>query len=322
MIGVRAHHGALRRVTGLGLAHDPLQGEHVRAGHVGGEVGDVVVGRGAHHLVGGPDLHQRTVAQDHDPVPELERLGEVVGDEHHRLADLVVQPDDLVLHVAPDQGVECGERLVEEQHRRVTGQGPGQADALLHAAGELVGIAALEPGEPDEVDDLARLGAALLLAHATDLEAVGNVVDHLAVGQEAEVLEHHGDLVTPELAQLGLRCAGDLFVADPHRARRRLDQPGQAPHERRLARAGQAHHHEDLARGDLEAHVLDADHAPGLLLQVRAGEVGIGGADDLVRTWSEDLPQVLHRETGAGLGGVAGPIGRGARRCSHGVSSP
>ncbi len=75
-----------------------------------------------------------------DPVAELEGLGQVVGDEHHRLADLVVQPDDLVLHVPADQRVERGERLVEQQHVRVAGQRPGQPDALLHAAGELVGV--------------------------------------------------------------------------------------------------------------------------------------------------------------------------------------
>ena len=75
--------------------------------------------------------------------PSLSASGEVVGDEDHRLAELVVQPDDLVLHVAPDQRVERGERLVEEQQRRVVGQRPGQADALLHAAGELVGVGLL-----------------------------------------------------------------------------------------------------------------------------------------------------------------------------------
>ena len=144
--GARAHHRALDGVVGPWVAHHPLEGEHVGAGYVGGEVGDVLVGRGADDLVGRADLDHLAVAQDHDPVAELERLGEVVGDEHHRLADLVVQPDDLVLHVAADQRVEGRERLVEEQHRRVAGERAGQADALLHAAGELVGVAALEAG--------------------------------------------------------------------------------------------------------------------------------------------------------------------------------
>ena len=82
---------------------------------------------------------------------------QVVGDEHHRLAELLLEPDHLVLHVAPDQRVERRERLVEQQHLRVDGQRAGQADALLHAAGELVGVVVLVALEADQLDDL--LGA-------------------------------------------------------------------------------------------------------------------------------------------------------------------
>ena len=71
-------------------------------------------------------LDHLAVAHDEDAVAQLERLGQVVGDEHHRLADLVVQPDDLVLHVPADQRVERRERLVEEQHVRVAGQRPAR----------------------------------------------------------------------------------------------------------------------------------------------------------------------------------------------------
>ena len=112
----RAHRRALGRVVRPRVAHHPLQRQHVRARDVGGEVRDVVVGRCADDLVGRADLDDLAVAHDQDPVAELEGLGQVVGDEHHRLADLVVQPDDLVLHVAPDQRVERRERLVEQQH--------------------------------------------------------------------------------------------------------------------------------------------------------------------------------------------------------------
>ena len=120
------------------------------------EVGDVVVGRGADDLLRPPGLDDLAVAHDHDVVAELERLGEVVGDEDHGLADLAMEPDDLVLHVAPDERVERAERLVEEHDLGVDGQGAGQPDALLHAARELVGIAVGMALEPDEVDHLAR----------------------------------------------------------------------------------------------------------------------------------------------------------------------
>ena len=48
--------------------------------------------------------------------------------------------------------VERGERLVHQQDRRVDGERADEADALLHAAGELIGIVLLEAGEADQVE--------------------------------------------------------------------------------------------------------------------------------------------------------------------------
>ena len=193
--------GAPSASPGLASRITQLQGEHVRLGDVGDEVPDVLVGRGADDLVGRADLDDLAVAHDQDPVAQLERLGEVVGDEHHRLADLLVQADDLVLHVAADQGVERGERLVEEQDVGVGGQRARQADALLHATGELVGVGALVAGQADQVDHLLRPVASCAAVVAADLEAEADVVEDLAVGQQAEVLEHHADPLAPQVAQ-------------------------------------------------------------------------------------------------------------------------
>ena len=74
--------------AGLGLAHDPAQRQDVAARDVAREVLDVVVRGRADELLGRSELHDRAVAHDRDPVAEPERLGQVVGDEHRRLADL------------------------------------------------------------------------------------------------------------------------------------------------------------------------------------------------------------------------------------------
>ena len=52
--------------------------------------------------------------------------------------------------------VERGERLVHQQDRRIHRERAHQADALLHAAGELIGIVLLEAGEPDELEIVRR----------------------------------------------------------------------------------------------------------------------------------------------------------------------
>ncbi len=78
-------------------------------------------------------------------------------DEDHRLPGLLLQPHHLVLHVATDQRVERAERLVVEHHRRVADERPRNTDALLHAAGELVGERVLHVLEPDDAEHLAGL---------------------------------------------------------------------------------------------------------------------------------------------------------------------
>ena len=138
-----------------------------------------------------------------------------MGDEDHRLADLAVQPDDLVLHVPADQRVERRERLVEEEHLRVHRQRPGQADALLHAAGELVGVGVLVAGEPDQLDrPPGPASCARPLPIAADLQPVGDVVQDPAVRQQPEVLEDHGELGggAARAARLSLGLADVLAV--------------------------------------------------------------------------------------------------------------
>ena len=48
--------------------------------------------------------------------------------------------------------VERGERLVHQQDRRVHRERAHQPDALLHAAGELIGIVPLESGQADQFE--------------------------------------------------------------------------------------------------------------------------------------------------------------------------
>ncbi len=51
--------------------------------------------------------------------------------------------------------VECGERLVEQQHARLDRERARERDALLHAARELVRIALAGVPEPDELEQLS-----------------------------------------------------------------------------------------------------------------------------------------------------------------------
>ena len=132
-----------------------------------------------------------------DAVAEQDRLVDRMGDEHHGLA--LVRPlhelQQFLLQDFAGLRVERGERLVHQQDRRVDGERAHQADALLHAAGELIGIMLLEAGEADEIeimrDALLDDGG----RRAGHREPEGGVVVDRLPRQQAEMLEHHGDAV-------------------------------------------------------------------------------------------------------------------------------
>ena len=73
-----------------------------------------------------------------------------MGHVDERDPDLALERLELELHLLAELEVEGAERFVEEQHRRLVDQGPGERDALLLAAGHLPGTPALVAGEADE----------------------------------------------------------------------------------------------------------------------------------------------------------------------------
>jgi hypothetical protein len=107
------------------------------------------------------DLLDPALAHDDDAIGDLESLFLVVGHEHARDVDLVVEPPQPLTELLPDLGVERAERLVEEQHLRLGGEGAGERDPLALAAGELRRHRVLVAFELDEAQQLEH--AAILI---------------------------------------------------------------------------------------------------------------------------------------------------------------
>ena len=84
-------------------------------------------------IVPGPRGHH------HHLVAEQDRLLDRVRHEDHRLAHLVENARELLLHDDFGLRIERGERLVHQQDRPLHDQRARQRHALAHAAGELVG---------------------------------------------------------------------------------------------------------------------------------------------------------------------------------------
>jgi hypothetical protein len=71
----------------------------------------------------------------------------------------VGQGQDQVFHLAAADGVEAGRRFIEDDEVGIIDQGLGQADAALHAFGELADLPALHFVQAHHFEELRRARA-------------------------------------------------------------------------------------------------------------------------------------------------------------------
>ena len=115
-------------------------------------------------------------------------------------------PQHLGVHPLAGHLVERAERLVHQQDGRLEGQRPGDRDALLHAARQLVGIVAEEVAELDEVEHLLRPARPGGAVRALDLERQLDVVlDRPPVEQDRRLEDHPVVAVAARLARPACR---------------------------------------------------------------------------------------------------------------------
>ena len=103
-------------------------------------------------------------AENHDAVGEEHGLFDVVGDQQNALgreSALLPEIADFTAEVLGGKDVERAERLVHHQHVGLHHEGAGEADALAHAAGELLGIGAFKAFEANHAERAEGLSLAL-----------------------------------------------------------------------------------------------------------------------------------------------------------------
>src|SRR5205814_493121 len=88
------------------------------------------------------------------------------------------------VHLGDEHGVEVGERLVEEEHRRLAHDRAAHGDALALAAGELAGSSLEERLEFQYPCGPADPGLDLFTRKALDAQAIGHVLVHAHVRVE------------------------------------------------------------------------------------------------------------------------------------------
>ena len=175
--------------------------------------------------------------------------------------------DNRFFHVTNAEGVEAGQRLVEEQDARSVQQAARNGDLLLHAAGQLAGQRVFLAGELELLEKSA--GLTVEVGHPVDPRCQAQMLQDGEVVEQVRFVRHERD---PPLRLDGI--ANDVVPLDRDcAASRRLDADDAAKRGR-LAGAVGSDEAEHLSRPDVTGEVVN-----GL-----EGAVGLREVDDVDHT--------------------------------------
>ncbi len=215
---------------------------------------------GMRHLLHRSRRDHLLVGDHRHPITDRVHGVQVVGDHEHRQVQAVRELPDQFVEGAGADRVQPGGRLVQEQQLRVQRQGPRQAGALDHPAGQLRRLqragARGKPREGDlQVGQLAGrpLGELGVLVHRR-----GDVFLDRQVGEQGAGLEQ--DPPAPlDGVQPAFGGMVDVLAEHLDLAAVRLLEPDEGPQQHRLARAGSAHHAQHLAAPDRQVEPVVDD---------------------------------------------------------------
>ena len=187
------------------------------------------------------DLQDVPGVENRHPVGDGERFLLVVRDVNGREFELLADAANFRAHLKAEFGIEIGERLVEQQAARPDDERAGERDALLLAAGELIGFAVGVGAHAHGLERLAGAAPDFVLRHLALLEAERDVLRHGHVRPQRVALKHHSGI------PLVRREASDVFVAKNNFPRVGQVETREAAQQRRLAAAARPKEEEKLA---------------------------------------------------------------------------
>ena len=262
-----AHHRdpAVAGVQVLGGEHRGHRTASASSGFALTEVGDAHGGVGADD-VGSPLGDLAAELQHDDAVRHAEDEVHVVLDDEHGDPPLVGEAPHEAAELRALLAVEPGGGLVEEQHRRLRGDGAGDGDEAPASVGQLRRLAVQVGGElelthggdrgwwqgrragPDEVGH--HRGRSPLVAGGPEVLEDGQVLEELQALERPRQAEAH-----PPVG--GQRAHG--APVEEHLAGRRPHEGGHGVDERRLAGAVRPDEPDDLAGAHLQVDVVEGD---------------------------------------------------------------
>ena len=174
-----------------------------------------------------------------------------MSDVHKRGAQPALQLDQLHAHGGAQLGVQVGQRLVHQEHRRLLDHGAGQSDALALAARQLAGLAVEVLGQADDCGILLDESCALRLRNLSVLQAEFNVFAHGHGGINGVILEDHRDIA------LGGIHVGDVLAVHQNASGGRGTDACDHSQQGRLSAAGGTNQNSKLSVLNGQVQIFD-----------------------------------------------------------------
>src|SRR5579859_704993 len=136
-------------------------------------------------------------AKNDDAVGKNHSFFDIVrDDENGPSGNLSIEPklQKLAAQRFRGQNIQSGKRFIHEENFRFDDEGAGDTDALLHAAGEFLGISSFETVQPDRVNDAQRAFVALDGNHAPSLERGFDIFEYREPREKSKALKHDGNV--------------------------------------------------------------------------------------------------------------------------------
>ena len=180
----------------------------------------------------------------------------IVGDDDDRVA-LAVKLPEQAHEVGAALGIEGAGRLVSEDDFATVHQRPGDADALLLAAGQGAGAVAQPVAEAEADQQVGGAAGARAIVDAGIDRRHRGIFDGIEVGEELVALEDEAEMLAPQLGELVGRELADVAAREGIGPFARRIEAADQVHQRRLAGARLADDGDHLARPDVEIDMVE-----------------------------------------------------------------
>ncbi|MNE49573.1 hypothetical protein D3C80_1441030 [compost metagenome] len=123
-----------------------------------------------------------------------------MADKQNGLFQAALELQKFILQAAANKRIECRKRFIHQQDRCAGCECASKTDALLHAAGQFADFAICPLRKVDQFKLFGNAYFALGFGHVRQFQTETDIVGNISPGQQAELLENHGN-------RIGAQCA-------------------------------------------------------------------------------------------------------------------